>query len=114
MTQYVFVVYTSPVSGQEEAYNDWYQNRHLRDVTRIPGYIAAQRFEFVPIAGTTRPTHRYLALYTVETDDLAATHAALMAAVGSSALPLSDALDRDGAIMSYFRALGEPEKAEGY
>jgi hypothetical protein len=113
MAQYVFVVYTNPITGQDEAYHDWYNNQHLGDVTRIPGYIAAQRFEFVPIAGTTQLTHRYLALYTVETDDLAATHEALMAAAGSPALPLSDALDRDGAVMSYFRPLGQPQKAEG-
>ena len=113
MTQYVFVVYTNAVAGQDDAYNDWYDNQHLGDVTRIPGYIAAQRFEFVPIEGTTQSTHRYLALYTVETDDLAATHEALMAAAGSPALPLSDALDRNGAVMSYFRALGQPQKAKG-
>lgn len=110
MALYTFVVFTDPVSGGDDAYNEWYNNQHLGDVTRIPGYIAAQRFEYVPIEGTTQPTHRYLALYTVETDDLAATHKALMAAAGSPELPLSDALDRKGARMSYFRLLGEAYK----
>ena len=107
MTRYMFLAYTNPVAGQDAAYHNWYDNQHLSDVTRIPGFIAAQRFEYVPVEGTTQPTHRYLALYTVETDDLAATHAALMAAVGTPALPLSDALDRQGAVMSYFRPLGQ-------
>ena len=44
MARYTFVVYTNPVSGQDDAYHKWYDNQHLRDVTRIPGYIAAQRF----------------------------------------------------------------------
>jgi hypothetical protein len=113
MAQYMFVVYTNPVAGQDIEYHNWYNNQHLGDVTRIPGFVGAQRFEFVPIAGTTQPTHRYLALYTVETDDLATTHETLMAAVGSSALPLSDALDRQGAAMSYFRPLGQILKAAG-
>jgi hypothetical protein len=111
MAQYVFVVYTNPVTGQDTNYHNWYNNQHLSDVTRIAGFVAAQRFEFVPIAGTTQPTHRYLALYTVETDDLATTHETLMAAVGSSALPMSNALDREGAAMSYFRPLGQAHKA---
>jgi hypothetical protein len=113
MAQYIFLVYTNPLAGQDAEYNNWYNNQHLRDVTRIAGFIAAQRFEFVPVAGTTQPTHRYVALYTVETDDLATTHETLMAAAGSSALPLSGALDQHGAVMTYFRPLGEIHKAPG-
>jgi hypothetical protein len=56
---------------------------------------------------------RYLALYTVETDDLPATHKALVSAAGSPTLPLTDALDRTKIGMGYFRPISQAHKAEG-
>ena len=41
MTKHVFVVLTNAASGKEDAYNDWYTNRHIPDVLAIPGLVAA-------------------------------------------------------------------------
>ena len=75
MTQTQFLVFTSPVSGREDEYNDWYDNTHLREVTAIPGITGAKRFELVPgPLSTDPPTHRYLAIYDFEgePEDIAA------------------------------------------
>lgn len=95
MGRYLFVVETQPVAGQEDAYNDWYTNRHLADVVALPGFVSAQRFALVPHPNTrpADPAFRYLALYDIETDDLAEPFDALAAAVRTDRMPISDALD---------------------
>lgn len=107
MARYLFVVLTNAVEGQDAAFNDWYTNRHLPDVFKIAGYKAAQRFRSVPLPGSKGCPHRYLALYEVETDDLAKTHAALAAAAGTEAMPWHPAFDRSNVIGWYFEPITE-------
>jgi len=38
------IVFTNPVEGRDDEYNDWYTNTHLPDVLKIPGITGAQRF----------------------------------------------------------------------
>ena len=91
MTEYKLVVMSSPVEGREAEYNDWYDNQHLGDVVRLPGFTGAKRFELQP--GQEAPLgHTYLAIYDMETDDVDATMAGLVAAASTPAMPISDAL----------------------
>ena len=48
MPKYTFMVLTNPVEGQEDIYNDWYNNRHLADVLKVPVFVSAQRFKLCP------------------------------------------------------------------
>jgi hypothetical protein len=45
MARHTFVVFTNPTEGQEDEYNDWYDNTHLSDVLKVEGFVAAQRFK---------------------------------------------------------------------
>ena len=38
MGNYTMVVFTSPVEGREDDYNDWYDNQHLGDVIAAAGF----------------------------------------------------------------------------
>lgn len=65
----MFLVFTQPVDGQEEEYNEWYDVIHLGDVVQIPGVSSAQRYEIAepePVAGRT--VHRHLAIYEIDGD----------------------------------------------
>src|SRR5713101_7707944 len=73
--KYTFVVLTNPTPGQDAEYKRWYNEQHITDVLNAAGFVCAQRF---PLAETqagpkTDQTHKYLALYEIETDDLAAS-----------------------------------------
>ena len=107
MNRYVFVVMTNATDGQDERFNAWYDNQHIPDVLKIDGFASAQRF-MLP-ADNTNPaaTRNYLTLYEIETDDLMKTQAALAAATGTSAMPLSDALDRSSAFAVFYQATGD-------
>ncbi len=98
------MVLTNAVAGREVEFNSWYDDRHLADILRLPGLVSAQRFELSDVQSAATP-YRYLALYEIETDDLAATVAALRALEATEAMPISPALD-PGLLASFFRPLG--------
>src|SRR5262245_61243364 len=96
MEKHLFVGFTNPVEGQEDAFNAWYSDVHLKDVLKDPGIVAAQRFKLSDVQRDQPPfPWRYLALYEIETDDLNYTLAALRERAGTSALVISDAVARD-------------------
>lgn len=58
--------------SREEEFNDWYDNVHLPDVLKTPGFVAARRYitkEYRDGRG------KYLAIYEIETDDIDKTMA---------------------------------------
>ena len=66
MSSHVLVVFTSPVEGQEEEFNDWYDQVHLPDLLNVTGVISGRRFQ----AGTTPEgaPSPYLTLYELDAD----------------------------------------------
>lgn len=67
MERHVMVVFTECVSGEDDAFNDWYNNTHLRDVLELEGFAAAQRFRLSQMDDPKqRGGHAYLALYEIE------------------------------------------------
>jgi hypothetical protein len=114
MTRHVFVVLTNAVAGQEDEYNDWYNNRHLPDVLACNGFVAAQRFKLTEMDPGQEFSHRYLALYEVETDDLAKTNQALTEAASDGAMFISPALNMDDAVAKYFTPITERVTAETF
>lgn len=94
MSKYVFVVLTNATGGRDDEFNEWYNNQHIPDVLKIPGFVAAQRFSLAgaEMEGATSPW-RYLALYDLDTDDLAGALKELGARVGTPAMVMSETLD---------------------
>jgi len=56
--------------SREKEFNDWYNKIHLPDILETPGFVCAVRYE------NTSPAEgqgKFLAMYEIETDDLAQT-----------------------------------------
>ncbi|MFN8556735.1 MAG: DUF4286 family protein [Dehalococcoidia bacterium] len=85
MPNAVLLVYANCPADQEEAFNRWYDDIHLPDVLAVPGFAAAQRFRLSSWGRSRRPwardgrfaVARYLAIYEVESDDVAGALATL-------------------------------------
>jgi hypothetical protein len=74
-------------------YNEWYTDVHLKDVLKVPGIVAAQRFKLSDVQRDAPPfPWQYLALYEIETDDLNRTLAELRERAGTSAMVISNAV----------------------
>jgi hypothetical protein len=95
MKTYTFVALTNAVAGREQEFNDWYDRRHVPDVLAIPGFVAARRYERVGPVVRAEHTYRYLATYEVVTDDPDAALQELLARVGTSLMPISEAMAPD-------------------
>lgn len=112
MGRYTFVVLTNAVEGLDEEYNDWYNNRHLPDVLACNGFVAAQRYRLAEMEPQQEFSHRYLALYELETDDLVKANQALTEAANDGAMFISPALNMDDALAKYFTPITERVTAE--
>lgn len=99
MTHYTYVVFTNPVSGREDEYNDWYTNQHLDDVLAAPGFVAARRFHIADPKDNA--PYRYLSLYEIESDGVQKTLAGLFARAGTPDMVLSDAMDQNYSAIVY-------------
>ncbi|MEH6792101.1 hypothetical protein [Parasphingorhabdus sp.] len=88
MTRHIFMVVTRPPPGETEEYGKWYVEQHIPHVLDVPGFVSAQRFLLAPGPDETSSALRYLAIYEIETDDIATVLDELGARAGSNAMPL--------------------------
>jgi hypothetical protein len=95
MAKYTFLALTNPVPGKEDQFNEWYDTHHVPDVINVPGFISGQRFRLADsqFGGESSKAFKYLALYEIETDDIAATIKELRARGGTADIVPSDAID---------------------
>jgi len=112
MSRFLFVVFTAPKEGREDEYNEWYDGRHLNDTLGVPGIISGERFVLADVDAPGTELPKYLALYEIETEDIAEIPRALAEARVSGQMPSSDALDRSSIRAAFYQAIpgpGEPE-----
>jgi hypothetical protein len=64
MANHLFLVFSDPVEGCDAAYNTWY-DRHVQDILRLPGFVAAQRLIKRDVARSTA-VHEYLTVYEID------------------------------------------------
>jgi hypothetical protein len=104
--RYNFLVHTMPKPGRDKEYNDWYDNQHLPDLLKIPGIVAAKRFRHDdPRDGMPAPAAKYLAIYEIDTDDIAGVFKEIAARRNTPAMPLSDAMDAGATTTAVYRVI---------
>ncbi len=93
MPKYKMLVMTSPVDGREDDFNEWYQTRHLGQVTAVPGFVSAQLFKLAKVL-SAHEAQPYLAIYDIEADDLDGVITEMRGRARTDLMPISDALAR--------------------
>lgn len=88
----ILLVFSNPSSeAQTDAFHRWYTDVHLPEFLRVPGVVAARRFELSPHqmpppAGTTAEEalggRRFLAAYEIEALDLGELCTAILSSAG--------------------------------
>jgi hypothetical protein len=72
--RYKLFVKADPKPGEEDEYNRWYDAQHVPEVLQVEGFVSAERLVFAKEQMfDAPPSHQYLAIYDIETDDLAKT-----------------------------------------
>jgi hypothetical protein len=88
MTRYIQTVRSRALPGREAEYRDWYVSTHIPAMLSVEGFASAEFHRLVAATGTPA---EFLCIYQIETSDLQATQAAMMAA-GATMAP-SPAMD---------------------
>lgn len=103
----VWLVFTKPVEGREDEYNEWYDAVHLPDVAAVPGVRSAQRYELGPERRPegVEPEFRYLAVYEIDGDP-AVVFPEITRRIESGEMKLSEALDRPATWQSVWHPRG--------
>ena len=80
----MLLAWSSPVDeASAEEFHQWYEGTHVPEVREaVPGIVDVRRYALNDLGADGRPATRFLAVYELETDDLAASAAALGAAAG--------------------------------
>jgi hypothetical protein len=98
---YYQVVFTAMVEGREDQFNQFYDQHHAPELAAIPGFVSAQRMILARPSTASIPATKYLALFRVETSDLAAVKQA-----ATRPGTTSDAFDTKATRGYTFRAIG--------
>jgi hypothetical protein len=120
---YYFFVFSNPVAGHEDEYNQWYDHQHAQDVVAIPGFVTAQRF-----VKTELPLYRmvdlqvpkYLIVYKIVTDNVESVFKEVSRRLDSGETVISPTFDRKTSVSYVYRPFrpelkgvgGEPEGAK--
>ena len=92
MERWLLTVESNAVDpSREKELNEWYDSIHVPDILETPGFVRAVRYE------NTNPSDgqgKFVAMYEIETDDLAGTMAQFTELVNSRAAQgrMSDAV----------------------
>jgi hypothetical protein len=105
-----YLVFSNPVDGKEDEFNEWYDNVHLPEVLATPGMRSAQRFAILETDIThnspmPKPAHRYLLVYEME-GDVDAIMGKISAAAQDGTLHMNEALDLETVAMSFWSPIG--------
>ena len=85
---YIQTVRSRALGGREAEYRDWYLTTHIPELLAVPGFVAADLHRMIAPEGSPA---EFLCIYTIETSNLPAVQAA-MVAIGASTAP-SPAMD---------------------
>lgn len=96
------LVFTSPVEGRENDYNEWYDNIHVGEVLQVEGFVGCQRLAANPASDAPA---KYLAIYEVDADDPVAAWDTLQKSIPN--MNMTDALDFSSVAAWIFTARGE-------
>ena len=101
--RYLVLVLTEPTEGNQDRFNDYYENIHLDEVIATTGWSSAQRFKLVDELGEGCPLP-YLAAYEAEADSAEEVIARLNATRPER--QQSDALNRSSGRVWVFEEIG--------
>jgi hypothetical protein len=93
MAKALFLAWSGPVDDASDAeFVSWYEGTHIPQVrAAIPSISAVHRYRAADVPGA--PAHRYLAVYELDTDDVAGAMAGLGAAAGEGRIDATPTMD---------------------
>ncbi|WP_156967027.1 DUF4286 family protein [Paraburkholderia ferrariae] len=102
MPSFLLMVASNPKAGGDDAYNEWYTNQHIPDVLKVPGFVAARRYQTIDHDKTSQ---NYLALYEIEAASFEDARASLTK--HAKEMYIAREFDRDSLLVVGYEAITE-------
>lgn len=96
MGKYVMIAQSAAKPGREDEFDAWYDAVHMKDICALPGVTGGRRFAATPFA-VRGPGAPRLAIYEVETENVAEFMAEMGRRSADGTIARSDAMDREAA-----------------
>jgi microcystin degradation protein MlrC len=95
MARALLLAWANPVDKESESeFNAWYEGTHIPEVrAAIPSISVVHRYRAADLPIPGQPAHGYLAVYEMESEDVAAAAAALGSAASEGRLHMTAAMD---------------------
>jgi hypothetical protein len=96
MAKSMFMAWASPVDeASDTEFNAWYDGTHVPQMrAAIPAITAVHRYRVADVPGVgASSAHRYVAVYEMDTDDVAGAMAALGAASADGRIEMTATMD---------------------
>ena len=111
MAKSMFMAWSSPVDDASDSeFNAWYEGTHVPQVrAAIPAVTAVHPYRGADVPGVgAPPVHRYLAVWEMDTDDVAGAMAALGAASVDGRIDMTPTMDLavNPPVLHWFEAVG--------
>lgn len=98
----LYIVRSNPREGRGQEFNHWYDNVHFPEVMKVDGFLSAERFELNVSDSWGDQPYRYLAIYEIDSDNVAGT----LENIKKAGLKMSDAIDLANVHVAVFGAVG--------
>lgn len=98
--RHLLLVLSNAQPGEDDAFNEWYDQVHVPEVLALPGYRAATRYRVEPNPTDEHPAHRYVTLYEVDVEPTEAVATTLAAAEAGRIHMSPSARTDDAAILT--------------
>ncbi|WP_067904172.1 DUF4286 family protein [Nocardia vaccinii] len=114
--KFIQIVYSNPMEGREDEFNEWYDTVHVPQLLAVPGMLSAQRYtlrdsEIYRAPGGRAPEHRYTIIY-----EMAGEPEAIMGEirkrVASGQIQMHDSLDMSSWRLAFWTPRGPKAEAE--
>ncbi|MGQ0698700.1 MAG: hypothetical protein ACT4PZ_10710 [Panacagrimonas sp.] len=101
MVRSIFLVLSDATGpGTDAEFNRWYSQKHIQDVSKVPGVVSATRYRIekgvTVLPGVNADRHSYVAIYEIEAktkEELEIFAASLRNGIDSGAVDISPTLD---------------------
>ncbi|MET0377989.1 MAG: hypothetical protein ABW049_03275 [Spongiibacteraceae bacterium] len=94
MAKATMIVFATAHPGKTEELDQWYDQRHIPDLLSVPGLVEAKRYDVRTLKMPEGcPKFDFLALYSMEGEDINTIVGAAAARMGTPDMPASPALD---------------------
>jgi hypothetical protein len=104
MAQGKLIILNNAIPEREDEYNDWYSNKHVADVVRIPGILTGRRFTRMEQQRGPDQPYKYSAMYDIEAEMAPQIVSELSRRAHTPEMPLSTAVT-DPRYLSFFDAI---------